>query len=120
MTGETTDISEYLDFGFYDHVSYKENDGIGMTAIGKWIGVSHRVDGLMSYYNMTQKVMAISITKVQQITSIEKETEKVKAGVSEFDTDVNLRFKEEEELNYDGSKPNPEDWSEYLKYDPYF
>jgi hypothetical protein len=41
VTGETVDISEYLDFGFYDHVSYKENAGLGMTAIGRWLGVSH-------------------------------------------------------------------------------
>ena len=45
MTGETPDISEYLDFGFYDYVFYKENDGLGMRAIRRWLGVSHRVDG---------------------------------------------------------------------------
>jgi hypothetical protein len=47
VTGETVDISEYLDFGFYDHV-YKENAGLGETLIGRWLGVSHRVGGLMS------------------------------------------------------------------------
>jgi hypothetical protein len=31
-----------------------------------------------------------------------------------------LRFKEEEDLTYDVAKPNPEDWSEYLQYDPDF
>ena len=40
VTGKTPNISEYLDFGFYDHVSYKNNDGIGMTAIRSWLGVS--------------------------------------------------------------------------------
>ena len=49
VTGEKPYISEYLDFGFYDHVSYKENSVLGMTAIGRWIEVSHRVGGLMSY-----------------------------------------------------------------------
>ena len=43
VTGETLDISEYLYFGLYDHVSYKKNAGLGMTAIGRWLGVSHRV-----------------------------------------------------------------------------
>jgi hypothetical protein len=33
---------------------------------------------------------------------------------------INRRFKEEEDLTYDGTKPNPEDWSEYLQYDPDF
>ena len=35
VTGETPDISEYLDFGFYDHVTHKENAGLGATAIGR-------------------------------------------------------------------------------------
>jgi hypothetical protein len=49
VTGKMVDISEYLDFVFYDHVSYKENAGLGETAIGRWLRVSHRVGGLMSY-----------------------------------------------------------------------
>ena len=28
ITGETEDISEYLDFGFYDKVWYKDNAGL--------------------------------------------------------------------------------------------
>jgi hypothetical protein len=50
VTGETVDISEYLDFGFYDHVSFKKNAGLGVTSIGRWLGVSHRVGGLVSYW----------------------------------------------------------------------
>ena len=120
MTGKTPNISEYLDFGFYDHVSYKENSGIGMRAIGMWLGVSHRVVRLMSYWIPTKKGTVISIIPVQRVTILEKETEKIKASISEFDTDISCRFKEEEDLTYDGSKPNPEDWPEYLKYDPDF
>ena len=95
VTGETPDISEYLDFGFYDHISYKYNSGLGMTAIGRWLVVSHRVGGLVSYWIMAQKGMVISITVFQRLTSLEKDTDKFKAGVSEFDTDISLRFKEE-------------------------
>ena len=54
VTGGTIDISEYLDFGFYYHVSYKENAGLGMTVIGRWLGVSHRFGGLMSYWILNQ------------------------------------------------------------------
>ena len=28
LTGETPDISEYLDFGFWDHVWYKDDGGL--------------------------------------------------------------------------------------------
>jgi hypothetical protein len=52
--------------------------------------------------------------------NLEKETDEVKAPISEFDSEINRRFKEEEDLTYDGAKINPEDWSEYLQYDPDF
>jgi hypothetical protein len=120
VTGETPDISEYLDFGFYDHVSYKENAGLGETAIGRWLGVSHRVGGLMSYWVLTQRATVISRTTVQRVTNLEKETEEIKESIKEFDTEISRRFKEEEDLTYDGAKPNPADWSEYLENDPDF
>ena len=69
MTGEKPEISEYLDFCLYDHVSYKENSGIEMTAIRRWVGVSHRFGGLMSYWILTQKVTMISRMTVQHHTS---------------------------------------------------
>jgi hypothetical protein len=40
--------------------------------------------------------------------------------MQEYDTEISRRFKEEEDLTYDGAKPNPEDWSEYLENDPDF
>jgi hypothetical protein len=121
VTGETPDISEYLDFGFYDHVSYKENAGLGTAAIGRWLGVSHRVGGLMSYWVLTQTGTVISRTTVQRITNLDKETDEVKQSVNEFDVEVSRRFKEEEkDFTYDGAKPNPEDWSEYLENDAEF
>ena len=93
-------------------VSYKENSRLGMTVIGRWIRVYCRVSRVMSYWMLTQKVTVISITTIQRLTSQEKETDKVKASVSEFDTEIGHCLKEEEYLTYDGSKPNPEDWSE--------
>jgi hypothetical protein len=41
ITGKTPDISEYLDFGFYDWVWFKENAGLGENKIGRWLGVVH-------------------------------------------------------------------------------
>ena len=70
VTGETPDISEYLDFGFHDHLSYKENARLGMMAIRRWLGVSRRVGGLMSYWILTQKGTVISRMPVQRLTSI--------------------------------------------------
>ena len=82
VTGETPEILEYLDFGLYDHVSYKENAGFGMTSIGRWIGLYHRVGILMSYWILTQKGRVVSRTTDQHITILEKETEKINASVT--------------------------------------
>ena len=41
MTGETPDILECLDFGWYDKVWYKEDAGLGETKIGRFLGPSH-------------------------------------------------------------------------------
>ena len=65
VTGETPDISEYLDFGFYDHVSYKKIVGLEMTDIGRWLGVYHSIGGLMSYWILTQKGTVILIMTFQ-------------------------------------------------------
>ena len=50
ITGETEDIQDYLDFGFYDRVWFHENSGLGERGLGRWLGVSHRTGGAMSYW----------------------------------------------------------------------
>jgi hypothetical protein len=50
ITGDTPDVSEFIDFGFYDWVIYWQNAGLGKIEIGKWLGVSHKVGKLMSYW----------------------------------------------------------------------
>ena len=43
ILGETPDISEYLDLGFYDWVMFRNNAGLENSEIGRWLGISHRV-----------------------------------------------------------------------------
>ena len=74
VTGETPDISEYLDFGFYDWVWYKDNAGLGENHIGRWLGVAHRVGNLMSYWILTEAGHVIARTMVQRITNLELTT----------------------------------------------
>ena len=49
ITGKTPYVSEYLDFGFYDWVTYQNNARLGLPEIGKWLGVSQQVGQLMTY-----------------------------------------------------------------------
>ena len=47
VTGDIVDISEYLVFVFYYHVSYKDNSGLGVTSLGRLFVFYHRVGGIM-------------------------------------------------------------------------
>ena len=78
LTGETPDISEYLDFTFYDWVWVQENAGLGALTMARWLGVLHRVGGLMSYYIVKQNRQVEYRTTVQRITNLELQTEEVK------------------------------------------
>ena len=72
ISGETPDISEYLDFAFYDWVTYKSNAGVGSPDLGRWLGVSHRVGPIMSYWVLPRSGIPISCTTVQRLTNLEK------------------------------------------------
>ena len=88
LTGETPDISEYLDFGFYDWIWYKDNAGLGENRIGRWLGVAHKVGNLMSYWILTEAGRVIARTTVQRITNLELTTDEVKQRCTQYDQRV--------------------------------
>ena len=92
ITGETPDISEYLDFTFYDWVVYKPNAGLGDETIGRWLGVSHKIGQLMSFWILTAAGMHISCVTVQRLTSAEKRTDKWKIRMKEYDEAIKKRL----------------------------
>ena len=71
MTGETPDISEYLDFGFYDWAWYRTNAGLAPAELGRWLGVSHRVGSSMSYWILPRSGIPVSCSTVQRLTNLE-------------------------------------------------
>ena len=85
ITGETPDISEYLDFGFYDWVTYCTNAGLGELSIGRWLGVSHKVGNLMSYWILIVAGHVISATTVQRLTNIEQQQDEWRSNIKEYD-----------------------------------
>ena len=92
ITGETPDISEYLDFGFYDWVTFRNNAGLGCSEIGRWLGVSHRVGQLMSYWILPASGIPISCTTVQQVTEAEKKTDEFKEKMGKFNLKIKTRI----------------------------
>ena len=73
ITGETEDISDYLDFGFYDRVWFHENAGLCEQVLGRWIGVSHQTGGAMYYWILNVNGYVASRTTVQRITNLKSE-----------------------------------------------
>ncbi len=92
ITGETPDISEYLDFGFYDWVMFRNNAGLGTAELGRWLGVSHRVGQLMPYWILPASGYPISCTTVQRVTEMEKKTDEFQEKVKQFNDKVNFRI----------------------------
>ena len=49
ITGETPDISQYLNFSWYCWVWFKENAGLSVPKIGRFLGVAESASNLMSF-----------------------------------------------------------------------
>lgn len=84
ITGETPDITEYLDFGLYDWVIFKSNAGVGPVELGRWLGVSHRVGQLMSYWVLPSSGIPISCATVQRLTLLDQQTDAWKSRMEDF------------------------------------
>jgi len=92
VTGETPDITEYVDFGFYDFVWVRENAGLGEQILCRWLGVAHRVGSQLCYYVLKQNGEVIARTTVQRVTNVEMTTREVKQRCDEFDKAIAERM----------------------------
>ena len=121
ITGDTVDITEYLDFGFCDWCWYHENAGLGPTKLGWWLVVAHKVGGLMSYWILTVNCTVITRTTVQRVTSLEMQLDHMKERAQAFDEAVRAKIKDSDHIILEGSKTQPYDWTDHpFEEDPDF
>lgn len=92
ITGETPDISEYLNFEFYNWVTFRSNAGLGEVELGGWLGVSHRVGRLMSYWILPKSGIPISASTVQRLTNDGRSSDETKRRMDEFEDKVKTVF----------------------------
>ena len=92
ITGDTPDISEFIDFGFYDWCHYRTNAGLGEPELGRWLGISHRVGKLMSYWILPKSGIPISATTVQRVTNLEKQTDAFKSTMNDFQKQLERKW----------------------------
>ena len=119
VTGETIDISEYLDFGFYDKVWYHENAGLGEPMPGRWLGVSKHVGGQMCFYVLTKTGSVVSRSSVWRATNLELQTDVIKTVFDELDEAIKRHVKDNN-FPVDGDKPDPEMWADLIDNDEDF
>ena len=69
ITGDSCDISEWVDFEFYDLCWYWDTPHDSENPkIGRWLGVSHRVGSAMCYWVLNNEGNVLSRTTVQHVT----------------------------------------------------
>jgi len=82
LTGDTVDISEWIEFEFYDLVLYwDDRDNETRQSIGRWLGPSHHIGSALCYYILTEKATVLSRTTVQHITEEEFNTSEMQERV---------------------------------------
>ena len=90
ITGKTPDISEYLDFDFYDLVWYWRAPHPSMTSntreLARWMGVAHRVGSDMCYWLMPVSGIPVVNSSVQHVTAEDIRDPDIKARVDDFNT----------------------------------
>jgi hypothetical protein len=96
VTGETPNISEYMDFDFYDWVWYWDTpDKDNSPKIGRWLGPSHRIGAAMCYYILVQNGEVMSRSSVQHMTIVEMMKDNIKRKMESYDDEVNGRLRNE-------------------------
>ena len=121
ITGETPDISEYVDFGFYDWVVYRSNAGLGENYLGRWLGVSHKVGQLMSYWILPISGRPISCVTVQRLTNSEMQTDEWQGRMSFYNEQIAEKLNAKDS-SLIGSLQDVPDWNRLSvdEGDPHF
>ena len=114
ITGDTPDISEFLDFGFYDWCWYSDAFGMAETKLGRWLAVSHRVGSLMSYWLLTDMCKVILRTTVQRATNLEMQEDVNKGQTQAFNQAICEHINDSAHYIIDGGKNEPKDWVTHL------
>ena len=116
LTGETPEISQCLDFVFYDQVWFKKDAGLGETKLARLLGVSHQVGSLMSYWVLSDSGTPMSRTTVQRVTKLESQTEQCKKILCVYDKRIAEKFNEKyidaDYLQNINDKPDVKLWEE--------
>jgi hypothetical protein len=98
VIGETPDISEWLDFDFFDRIWYHDPPGTmaetteEIRKLGRWLGVANRVGSALTYWVLTKAGKVIARSTIQHVTMQEELSEDIAQSIKLFDEMVTERL----------------------------
>ena len=101
ITGQTTDISDWLDFEFYDTVWVLNRTSMKMDTVdderlqAKLLGVLHHVGSDLSYWVLLGSGKIVSRTSVQHVTQSDMRDDILKKRIDEFEETLEERLNDE-------------------------
>ena len=119
VVGETVNISNYLEFGFYDRVWFRDNAGLGEQKLGRWLVVAEHVGSIMTYHILQSNGEIVARSTVWSITNLEQQTDTFKPTMSAYDDELS-RHIEGGQFSAEGERPDPEMWADLKENDEDF
>ena len=124
VTGQTPDISKWLDFEFYDLVWWLDHptkpDVTNYTQwLAWWLGVSHRVGSDLCYWLITDTGKIISKTSVEHVMHDDYLNEDKKKQIDNFNKKLEDLLSDDN-FQLDGDSEFDSMYLEDIEYDPIF
>jgi hypothetical protein len=95
ITGKTPDISEYVDFDFYDWVWYWDTpDRDNSPKLGRWLGPSYRIGAAMCFYILVRNGEVVSRSSVQHVTKLEMMQDDIKQKMEAYENEIQGRLQD--------------------------
>jgi hypothetical protein len=90
VTGNTPDISEYLQFTWYQPLFYYDPSNFpeDRELIGRFIGVAHNVGQALCYWILPKSGRPIARTTVRPISEAELQTDHIQQELNSFDASI--------------------------------
>jgi hypothetical protein len=96
VTGETPDITEWLEYDWYQPVWYRHNAVNSFPedtkSIGRWLGVAHRIGQAMCYWILPESGIPVARSTVQPITIDELRDPIVMTALKAYDAAVHSKL----------------------------
>ena len=94
VTGRTPDISEYVEFEWYEPLWYynQEDYPADRRLLGRWLGVAHRVGQACCYYILTASGQTIVRSTVQKVSEDEYKSTGFRDELTAYDLSIQTKL----------------------------